>query len=200
MLRGMTRRWLLVLVAVLSGCSGDSGRPIPDEPPTGALLDEIALEGTRFALYQEGDGCLAVEAIREGLQTTVFRRCAHGDPAVVDQTGACGWLEDSPSHGPGDYPCDVQLSTVWFGHIAEPVAYVCVARLGEPRPDGEPVVEGVRFLRPGADGIIFEPVQEGEGWAGFLFSASGSRFGDPPVDRPAEPIYRECERLAPWDG
>ena len=188
-------------MAVLSGCSESDGRPAPDEPPAGALLDEMAVEETGFRLYQEGEGCLAVQAVQEGLQTTVFRRCAHGDPAVVDQTGACGWFEDASRHGAGDdFECDVRLPRVWYGRIAEPVAYVCVARMGEPRPDGEPVVEGVRFLSPTADGLILEPAQQGEGWAAFLFYASGSRYGDPPLDRPAEPIYQECERLAPWDG
>ena len=67
---GMTHRWLLMLLAAaaLRGCSGeDSGRPAPDDLPAGILLDEIALEGSGFALYQEGDGCLAVQAMQEGL-------------------------------------------------------------------------------------------------------------------------------------
>ncbi|MDJ0496760.1 MAG: hypothetical protein QNJ89_02945 [Acidimicrobiia bacterium] len=192
-------RRLLILALVLAAC-GDThidsegpGRPEPPQPPVGEMVRSLTVDETTFSLFDEGDGCVAVEAATPGLQSGVDRWCPHDDYPLTG-TEPCGWYRNETlSEGRG---CDALLPTVLFGRVtSNDVAWVCTATM--PEDTG---VAGVRFLEYDDDGFILEEARPDETQVAHLFDFNGARYGSPQLDAPSGWIYEACEREAPWDG
>lgn len=193
----------IAIALVVAGCSAtgsidieSSGpqRPDPSDPPSGPIVASLAVSDTNFVLHGEGDDCVAVEIIHRDLQTTVERFCSGGG-YVVDATSTCGWF-DTPSDTPSE-GCDIELPSVLYGYVADQaIGYVCIGTITDS--GGAAGVTAARFIDPIADGYFLVPAQLDESSAAHLFSETGLRYGDPPLDAPSDPIYRLCEEQAPW--
>lgn len=194
---------LIAIALIVAGCSAtgsvdieSSGpqRPGPSDPPSGPIVASLAVSDTNFVLHDEGDDCVAAEIIHRGLQTTVERFCSGGG-YVVDATSTCGWFDtprDTPPEG-----CDIELPSVLYGYVADQaIGYVCIGTITDA--SGAAGVTAARFIDPTADGYLLVPAQLDESSAAHLFSETGLRYGDPPLDAPSDPIYRLCEEQAPW--
>jgi hypothetical protein len=194
----MTPRWWWVLVAagtLIGACAGGDGweRPQPSEPAIGHVVASVDVGSTRFLLYDEGDGCLAVDVSHPGMQRTVDRTCVFGGTHHLAFSSACGWLADpSQPRGPG---CDLTLPVVVFGQVRDAgIGYVC---FGSFDASGSSVVSA-RFVTFDEPGYVLDRVIPGETPHPHPFTVGGLRFGEPPLDAPSAAIYEMCEEQAPW--
>lgn len=155
----------------------------------------MEVSGTSFELHDEGQGCVAVEVIHPGLQTTVERTCFDGQH-VVSVTSPCGWFT-SPDES-GQFGCGLELPAVLYGLVTDPnIGYICVGTIDDS--GGSAGVTAARFVAPMRDGFILEATGPNERPYAHLFTAGGLRYGDPPLDAPSDPIYKLCEGQAPWN-
>lgn len=191
----------MIVALAVAACEGSkinesSGpqRPEPSESASGPVVALIDVADTGFELHDEGDGCIAVEVVHPGLQTTVERGCFEGQH-VIAATQSCGWLTDPESGEQSG--CDLELPVVFYGRVTDPnIGYVCVGTIGDS--GGSAGVRSARFVDVDSDGFILDAAGPNEGPHAHLFSAGGLRYGDPPLDAPSDPIYRLCEGQAPW--
>jgi hypothetical protein len=185
----------------VAACSGgdvneSSGpqRPEPSEPASGPVVAVIDSSDTRYELHDEGEGCVAVDIIHPGLQTTVERMCFEGQQ-VISATSECGWLAVPDSDERSG--CDLELPVVFYGQVTDPnIGFVCVGAIGDA--GGSSGVTSARFVEVDGDGFILEAAGPDDAPYAHLFNAGGLRYGDPPLDAPSDPIYRLCEGQAPW--
>lgn len=192
------RIWAGAVVLLAVACGSNTvvdrpePRPGPSDPVTGPVVGAITKGATLLQLHDEGDGCLAVNVQHPDLQPTVDRHCfSEQFVDVVSITDSCGLLSDSSAP---DGVCDVELPQAIYGLVTNPdVAHVCLGVI----PDTGPVA-GARFVDQDAEGRIFTLAKPDESVAAHLFTATGQRYGDPPLDAPSGPIYDFCEDIAPW--
>jgi hypothetical protein len=195
---------LCLSAALTAACTGeppdrtlsrDERRPPPSAPALGPQVATLTIEGTGFALHDEGDDCLAVTVTHPGLQATVERQCFAGEQ-VLEATSGCGWLAD-PQTGSTDGWCDVDLPRALYGRVTDlGVGYVCVGTFGDA--GGDSGVVSARFVPFDEEGYILDPAGWGESPPAHLFNNGGLRYGMPPLDAPSGAIYGFCEARAPW--
>lgn len=201
MRRGTLTTALAAITLLASACTptsvgGDLGpqRPEPSQAATGPVIATLEENGTTLELHDEGENCLAVEIVHEGLQSTVERGCFDSWNSLR-QTEPCGWLTEPSEETPWD--CDVELPSVLYGRVANPdVGYVCVGQFdfGDSGPSHG--VIGARILPRDDNGYVFTIANPGESYHAHFLSTGGHRVGDPPLDAPSGPIYEFCEALA----
>lgn len=192
---------VVVVALAVAACGGGNlnesfgpQRPEPSEPASGPVVAAIDVSDTGFELHDEGEGCVAVEVVHPGLQTTVEQGCFEGQQ-VLSATSSCGWLTDPATDQQSG--CDVELPIVFYGRVTDPnIGYVCVGTIGDS--GGSAGVKSARFVDVDSDGFILDAAGPDEAPYAHLFTVGGLRYGDPPLDAPSDPIYRLCEGQAPW--
>lgn len=148
-------------------------------------------------MYDEGEGTTAVEVLHPGIQPTVHR-AKFNQSNILRATETCGWLTE-PNSEVNEWGCDIELPRVFFGRVTNPdIGYVCVGTIESF--GGGFNVRGARVLEFDSSGFILAAAAPNESSAPHLFTASGSQYGEPPLDAPSAPIYEACESVIGVDG
>lgn len=170
--------------------------------PSGSTTSAAAADGVLVVdgyTYSLGaaDGCYQLEVSAGDLDPVVEQRC----PSPGYWYTIFSQCADPPADAePGDgetsvttAPCLRRLPTVLYGYLPEDIGYLCLPSAGDQPGEFGPVT----LIERSPSGLFLEALP-GFHTTPFPYTASGTHWGEPPLDAPSRVIYSQCDAAGPW--